>query len=256
MIYNYHTHTVRCGHAVDTDEDYVRCAIRAGIKYLGFSDHAPYVFPDGYEGDWRVPLAEAEQYVRDISVLREKYRDELNISIGFEMEYYEEHFDKMLNIARKVGAEYLILAQHFILGEHPDGIGSVGPTHREEHLERYVSEVIEGMKTGVFTYVAHPDVVWFSGKDEIYRRHIRRLCEASRQLGIPLEINLLGIRNDKHYPNDRFWQIAGEVGAPVTIGFDAHNSAAFLDDKQHIKAAELIEKYKLNYIGMPKLRFI
>ena len=39
---NYHTHTYRCGHALGTDEEFVQAAIRAGIKTLGFSDHAPY----------------------------------------------------------------------------------------------------------------------------------------------------------------------------------------------------------------------
>ena len=256
MIYNYHTHTARCGHAVDADEDYVRRAIEAGIKYLGFSDHAPLVFPDGYEGDWRVPTSEAEEYVTSIRHLREKYKDKLQLNVGFEMEYYPRYFEQMFDSARKIGAEYLILGQHFILNEHPDGIGSVGPTDDERRLSTYVDEVITAMNTGVFTYVAHPDITCFIGDGEVYRLEITRLCLASRESGVPLEINLLGIRNKKHYPAETFWHIAGEVGAPVTIGFDAHASRDFLNKEQHIKAAELIEKYNLNYIGMPKLRFI
>ena len=256
MIYNYHTHTERCRHAVDSDEDYVTCAIRAGIKYLGFADHAPFVFPDGYDNGYRVPVGEAEEYVYSLRSLREKYKDELQLNIGFEMEYYSLHFDKMLEYARKVGAEYLILGQHYILGEHPDGIGSAGPTDDGWRLSTYVDEVVAAMETGAFTYVAHPDVTCFVGDREVYRREITRLCLASRRTGVPLEINLLGIRNKKHYPAEAFWQIAGEVGAPVTIGFDAHSSRDFLNKEQHIKAAELIEKYNLNYIGMPKLRFI
>ena len=46
MDYNYHTHTARCGHAVGEDEEYVKRAIECGIKYMGFSDHAPIRFPD------------------------------------------------------------------------------------------------------------------------------------------------------------------------------------------------------------------
>ncbi len=253
MDYNYHTHTARCGHASGSDEDYVRCAIESGIKHLGFSDHAPFVFPDGYEGNWRVPLSKAQDYVASISSLREKYHDKLEISIGFEMEYYSEHFEKMLNIARKCGAEYLILAQHFLYGEHPNGIGSVGPTESEEHLKRYADEVIAGMKTGFFSYVAHPDLVWFTGDYSIYKREITRLCKASIELDIPLEINLLGIRNKKHYPADKFWQIVGEIGAPVSIGVDAHASEDFLNTEQLKVANGIVERYKLNYIGMPKI---
>ena len=44
MLYNYHTHTVRCRHASGTDREYVEKAIEGGIKTLGISDHAPYLF--------------------------------------------------------------------------------------------------------------------------------------------------------------------------------------------------------------------
>ena len=256
MDYNYHTHTSRCGHATGSDEEYVKCAMEAGIKYLGFSDHTSFIFPDGHEDNWRVPLSEAENYVKSINSLREKYREKVEIIVGFEMEYYSEYFDQMLNIARKYGAEYLILAQHFIHSQYPNGVGSVGPTDSEEHLSCYVDEVIQGMKTGFFSYVAHPDLVCFTGDDEVYRKHITRLCMASKELNIPLEINLLGIRYNKHYPDEKFWQIVGEIGAPVTIGYDAHASENFLDTDQLDKANELIKKFNLNYIGKPFIRLI
>lgn len=38
---NYHTHTTRCFHAIGKDEEYVKAAIQANIKELGFSDHTP-----------------------------------------------------------------------------------------------------------------------------------------------------------------------------------------------------------------------
>lgn len=256
MNYNYHTHTSRCGHASGDDEEYIKCAIEAGIKHLGFSDHAPFIFPDGFESNWRVPLSLAEDYVSNLDSLRKKYSDQIEISIGFEMEYYEDYFEEMLNIARKYKAEYLILAQHFILGEHPSGVGSVGPKDSEKHLKCYIDEVINGMRTGLFSYVAHPDLVCFTGDGEVYKKEIKRLCQASIDFNVPLEINLLGIRNKKHYPADVFWKIVGEEYAPVTIGFDAHNPTDFLDAGQHSTADRLIRKFGLNYIGMPKLRKI
>ena len=253
MNYNYHTHTCRCGHASGSDEEYINFAIEAGIKYLGFSDHAPFIFPDGYEADWRVPLSGAQEYVNSISALREKYRDRIEIKIGFEMEYYGEHFEKMLNIARNCGAEYLILAQHFILNEHPDGKGSVGPTDSEEHLKTYVDEVISGMESGFFSYVAHPDMFNFVGDSSLFRREAERLCVESKALNIPLELNLLGIRGKRNYPSDAFWAVAGGVGCPVTMGCDAHSPDALYNADAIKTARHLIEKHKLNYIAKPTL---
>ena len=256
MDYNFHTHTTRCRHATGSDEDYVKCAIVAGIKYLGFSDHAPFLFPDGYDDGYRVPVSEAADYIESIRNLRKKYKDQIKITIGFEMEYYPRYFEEMLKFARNIGAEYLILGQHFILSEHPDGKGSIGPTDSEEHLKTYVDEVITAMKTGLFSYIAHPDLVCFTGDEDVYLREAKRLCLASRDLDIPLEINLLGIRGSRHYPSDRFFSIAGKVGAPVTIGVDAHASNDLLNKETLNIAMKLIKKHNLNYIGIPKIRKI
>ena len=254
MEYNFHTHTTRCRHAYGSDEDYVKCAIEAGIKHLGFSDHAPYIFPDGYENLYRVQMCDAKSYVEDMKNLRKKYKDKIDIFIGFEMEYYPAYFDDMLKIARNVGAEYLILGQHFILNEHPDGIGSGGPTDNAEHLKIYVDEVIEAMRTGVFSYVAHPDLMCFTGDAELYKSEITRLCLAAKEMDIPLEINLAGIRYNKHYPSDSFWKIAGEIGVPVTFGIDAHINTDILNKEQFEIAHSIVKRHKLNYIGKPKLR--
>ena len=48
MIANYHTHTWRCNHATGQEEEYVLTAVEQGFQILGFSDHAPYLFPEGY----------------------------------------------------------------------------------------------------------------------------------------------------------------------------------------------------------------
>ncbi len=256
MIYNFHTHTTRCHHATGSDEEYIKNAMEAGIKYLGFSDHAPVVFPDGYQLPYRVDIGEAQEYVDDLRFLREKYKDKIQISIGLEMEYYPAYFEEMLKNARNVGAEYLILGQHFILNEYPSGVGAIGPTSSAEHLRIYVNEVIEAMGTGVFSYLAHPDLVCFTGDEAVYDSEMIRLCQTARDMDIPLEINLCGVRKNKHYPTDRFWEIAGKVGAPVTIGIDAHTSEDFFDRGQFDVAAELICRHKLRYIGMPRLRSI
>ena len=36
-------------------------------------------------------------------------------------------------------------------------------------------------------------------------------------------INMLGIREGRHYPNEAFWKVAGEIGCDVIFGCDAHN---------------------------------
>jgi len=257
MDYNYHTHTYRCRHAKDKDEEYVLRAIDGGIKHMGFSDHAPFVFKEG-EADYRIPVDEVEGYFSSLSALREKYRDKISIKIGLEMEYYPALFDKMLEFAKKCGAEYLLLGQHQLASTTlaEDKLGatpSVTPTENADDLKLYVNSVISAMQSGAFSYVCHPDIIRFVGDADVYREEMMKMCLESKRLGIPLEINFLGIRTGRHYPREEFWKIAGEAGSPVTFGFDAHTAKDAYDPLSLEKAMALSEKYSLNYIGEPNI---
>ena len=97
MNYNYHTHTYHCGHALGRPEEYIKNAIDFGIKYLGFSEHGPYPF----EGEWRgmhvIRFSEVPIYFAELEALRQKYRNDIEINIGFEIEYFPRlHNHKVL----------------------------------------------------------------------------------------------------------------------------------------------------------------
>lgn len=70
MIANYHTHTWRCRHADGTEREYVERTIEGGLKILGFSDHSPYPFPDGYDSGMRMRLDQVEGYVDTVLALK------------------------------------------------------------------------------------------------------------------------------------------------------------------------------------------
>ncbi len=256
MNYNYHTHTFRCHHASGTPEEYILRAIEGGIKYMGFSDHIPFAFPDGYESGYRIPSAEINEYFSDLYTLREKYKDKLNIKIGFEMEYYPRYFDEMLETALTAGAEYLILGHHCLGSEYPDGFWCTHQTDSTDHLKEYVSNVTDAIKSGVFTYVAHPDIINFTGDNGVYEQEMRKICIVSREKNVPLEINCLGIRDNRRYPKEAFWKIAAQEKSPVTIGFDAHDPASAFDGESMVKAKEIIKKLGLNYIGKPEIKLL
>ena len=78
------------------------------------------------------------------------------------------------------------------------------------------------METGLFTYLAHPDLVYYMGGDEVYTRHMRRIVKKAIELDIPLEVNMYGFVDGRHYPCDRFFKMASSMGAKFVIGCDAH----------------------------------
>ncbi len=253
MITNLHTHTYRCSHATGTEEEYILRAIENGIQVMGFSEHAPFIFPDGYQSSYRLPMEKAQDYFDTLNNLREKYKDKIEIYIGFEMEYYPLYFSDMYNTVRELGAEYLILGQHYTGNEHPNGVGTSITEKPMHQLIEYVDCVVEGIRTGVFTYVCHPDMIRAVSDMDVYRAEMTRLCLAAKEQDIPLEINFYGIRDNRFYPFREFWKIAGEVGCKAIYGFDAHNTLAAFDGESIAVADEIVSDYGLVLVERPKI---
>ena len=234
MIANYHTHTYRCGHAVGEDRQYVETAIRRGLQVLGFSEHVPMPFPDGHESRFRVPLGLLEDYVTSVLSLRAEYKDDIDIRLGFEAEYYPDLFEAMLRVIEPYPVDYLLLAGHF--NDSRETIYNPQTQFSHEALKTYVDRIVEGMETGKYACVAHPDLFHYAGPDRVYRREMTRLCERAKALDVPLEINILGLREGRCYPNDRFWPIVKELGCRAVLGCDAHRPEDVAEPEQVARA--------------------
>ena len=244
MIANYHTHTHRCNHAIGREEDYVKEALKAGLKILGWADHTPYLFTGGYYSHFRMRPIQLPGYVKTIQELREKYAGKIEMPIGLETEYYPKHFPELMEFLRDHPIDYLILGQHFVDSE-PGKLYNGGASADEDRLHLYVDRVIEAMEKGVYSYVAHPDIINFTGDEGLYRKEIARLCRASLETETPLEINLLGIRELRHYPNPIFWEEAGALGCHVIFGSDSHSPRTVKDIASAEVAKEMVKKYGL-----------
>lgn len=253
MLANYHTHTPRCRHAVGAEEEYVKNAIDRGLKIFGFSDHTPQYFSGDYYSFMRMYPEELTDYCEAVRLLRRKFAGQLQIPLGVEAEYYPATWTEMLPRLQDAGIEYMILGQHW-LGNEQNEHGSGGATADEALLRRYCHQVMEGLDTGKFTYLAHPDLFHFVGDREVYRRHMGQLCRYARQADIPLEINLLGISRNKHYPNREFFALAAEEGCRVILGMDAHAPEDVSNPEPEQKAMELVRHYGLKLLETVELR--
>ena len=253
MKVNLHAHTVRCGHASGTEREYIENAVRAGLTRYGFADHAPYVFRDGYYSNFRMKPEQQEDYVNTLLALKEEYKDVIDIKIGYEAEYYPEFFGEFLKLITRYPVDYLILGQHFMESEITRKYSGI-TTADEGYLAQYADQYIEAMKTGVFTYGAHPDLVNFTGSEAVFDKHYGRLIEAAKECGMPMEINFLGIRDRRFYPHDRFFMLCGQIGAEVCFGCDAHSADVAADLASYAKAVEMVEKYGLILNESPTLR--
>ena len=246
MKVNLHAHTVRCGHATGSEREYIEEALRIGMTDFGFSDHTPMPFPDGYESTgMRMKMDQMDDYADTILSLKKEYSERINIRFGLEVEYYPELFGKLMDFLADYPLEYLILGQHCLKNQY-DGCWAGEKTEDASKLKMYVDQTIEGLETGRFIYLAHPDLMNYVGDEVTYLTEMSRLCGYAYDHHIPLEINLLGIEDNRNYPNQAFWKLAGETGNDVVLGLDAHH-IPMIDVPDAEKAAmDMVQKYGLN----------
>lgn len=254
MKANYHTHTARCGHAAGTEREYVEAAIASGLKILGFADHAPYPMPADHSHGIRMSMQELEEYVNIVLALRDEYRSDIEIHLGLEVEYFPAYFEKLLEAISDYPIEYFLHAQHFLGNSAPGEFYCGSATEDPAKLIAYCDQVISAIDTGCFTYLAHPDLINFIGNDSLYDFHLRRVCLRAKEANLPLEINFLGITGGRHYPNERFWKIAGDEGCDVIFGLDAHQLYQFQFQDDQKKAREIVKKYDLRLLEDVKLK--
>lgn len=234
--HNYHTHTFRCGHADGTDEQYVQFAIEAGIKTLGFSDHI--MLPDHPQEGIRGNYELLDDYISSINNLKIKYKDKIDIKIGFEAEALHYYFPYYKNLLESGKIEYLILGNHLEIDEN-DKLHFFFSHHtKKKDVKRYAESLIKGMSTKLFACVAHPDYFMGSYKkwDSFTKRISKKIIKASIKYDIPLEINLGGVRSGPRfygsdyrlpYPMYKFWKLAKKYKCKVILGYDSHSPLDF-----------------------------
>ena len=250
MLYNYHTHTYRCNHAIGTEKEYVEEGIRRGLKILGFSDHAPYLFPDEHYSSWRMQKEELFDYAETVRALAKEYEKDIRILLGFELEYYPDWHENEIKFLKQVSPDYLILGQHCTGNEERGVFSREDPPSK---LKDYVSQTLAGLATGDFLYLAHPDLPGYKYDEEEIEREYTRLCIGAKEMNIPLELNLLGVRSGRHYPDERFYKIAKQVGNRIVLGTDAHELRHTVDTPSEEIALHMVEKLGLDLIQTPLL---
>lgn len=230
-IANYHTHTELCKHAKGKPLDYVNQAVKEGCLELGFSDHCPY--PDSFNDVWpgiRMSENQIPTYKEWVQIAKDSAP--FPVYCGFECEW-DRDFESWYRdgLLGKYGADYLILGSHWCT------IGSSHvycPEMDFKDLNRYIDQTIDGMRSGLFSFLAHPDLFMKGYKewDEQSKACLKAILDAAVDLNMPLEINGLGASRTPNetsrgmryqYPYVEFWEMVAETKVPVICSSDAHD---------------------------------
>lgn len=260
MKANYHTHTSRCGHAEGTDEMYVKAALSQKFDVLGFSDHVPWPYRSQFTNPGvRMLLSQLDEYLLSVRKLKEKYAGQIEIFTGFECEHFPEYMGWLADMAQEKQLDYLILGNHY---DQTDENGMYfGRATTGAHLKRYVDSTVKGIESGLFAYLAHPDLFLrcYRPFDENCRAAARDLAQACRTYGLPMEYNLhdryLAPRTNRtSYPHPEFFEIAAQAGVKIIIGLDAHEPEELSDPTQWERAQRELARFGDLFIDSIPLR--
>ena len=222
MRIDLHNHTTRCNHAKGSMDAYIQRAIKLEIDIYGFSEHAPMNF-DSY---YRLDFNQMNAYANDVLNLKERYKNDIKILLGYEVDYLKGYMDERV---LKSKVDYLIGSVHF-LGEW----GFDNPEFNYEYKKRDIDQIwqeyfdnIEAMaKTGYFNIVGHLDLIKifkFMPKRDI-RLIAQNALKAIKKSNMVIELNSAGLRKPikEIYPSPLLLEMAYELDIPITFSSDAH----------------------------------
>lgn len=233
MKVDLHNHTLLCNHATGSVNDYVEAAIRSGIEFFGFSDHAPMHYDPAY----RMSFDQMELYESWIRDAQTAYGDQITVLLGYEVDYLPGYMDeRVLNRP----CDYLIGSVHFIDDwgfDNPEFIGRYEGSDINAIYERYFGLIEEMAMSRKFDIVGHLDLLkvfkYLPTKD--IRVLAKKGLEAIKKSDMTVEINMSGYRKPigEAYPSALLLESIAELQIPITFGSDAHRSdqiALFADE--------------------------
>jgi histidinol-phosphatase (PHP family) len=223
---DYHMHTPLCGHASGTPEEYVEAAVRAGIKTVCFTDHAPA--PDNYDPENRMTLDKWPDY---LAMVR-KAADSAPITVltGTEADYYEPVSDFLARWLPEQPLDYVLGSVHYLQDwgvDDPACQVKWETSDLEDVWRKYYSLIGKLADTGLFDAIGHLDLPKKFGHRppaESIPGIVGPALDRIKAAGMAIELNTSGLRRPcrEIYPSLTILKMAREKNIPITFGSDAH----------------------------------
>ncbi len=240
--YNFHLHSNYSDGDCDP-VDYVKKAIDMGFSAIGFSEHSPLPFNNPFS----LKEENVDNYVAEINILRNKYKGQIDIYRGLEMDYIPAMSTNFELWKQKCRTDYLIGSVHLV--SPPDNIElwfTDGPKHETYDkglndffngdiklaVRTYYYQLNEMIETQEFDIVGHIDKIKMHNRDRFftedeswYQKLVDECLDLVKQKGLIVEVNTRGIykkRSDYLFPDGITLKKIKNLNIPIVISSDAH----------------------------------
>lgn len=249
VLYESHSHTPLCKHAVGDPAEYAAVAEQRGLKGIIITCHAP--LPDGLGIDHRMAPEDFGRYVDLVAAAREAFAGRVDVRLGLESDY----FPGIERWAEKLHARAPL---HHVLGSvHMQVTHYRAKYFTGDFLayqRTYFEHLAESAETGLFDTLAHPDLVkneapheWDFGR---ILPDIQRALDRIARTGVAMELNTSGLNKalPEMNPGPRMLALIRERGIPVVIGADAHRPGRVAD--RYEDALRLLGEMGFNTVSL------
>lgn len=243
----FHIHDCCCHHSTNTLDNIVNYSLLHGYKKLYFTEHC-YCNVDCTLQSRRPTVYEIKKLKTLINFYNNKYAKKLHIYFGYEIEFNKQNRWYYEQLVKDPYADYLIFGNHFygdIFKMHHPFPLVMSNTKNLNNLLEYKNNQIAAMESGIFSWIAHPDIFlnsyqkWDKYAIDLSTSIIQ--CAIKNNLILGFNVNFpspFSRKNKWHYPVKQFWQLVSKTKIKVLIESDSH-------DMHTIKQNWLNAAYKL-----------
>ena len=242
--FSYHTHTFYSDGAKSPEEMILK-AIDLGLDSIGISDHAPIKEDPTH---WNMKEEDLLQYFVDLKVLKEKYKDKIDVLLGLEIDYIPNIISAQSDYLQAKLFDYHIGSVHFV-GNLDDGtlwdfegtktqiakgLSEIFDNDVKKMVQQYyllIREMIEISKPNIVGHLDRIKIInriydYFDEQADWYQYEIEETLNLIAAKGCIMEINTKGMyrKGDKEpYPSLWIIEKAKSKKIPMHIAADAHH---------------------------------
>ena len=264
MLMDGHTHTELCPHGSgEATEQMIQRAIQLGMQKYCITEHAPLPpeferqFAGSLEGftEASLRLDQVDEYLQLAQGLQQKYADQIEISVGFEVDFLPDHIAWTRQFLDTYGpqTQESILSVHFMRGKDDQfwcvdlstddfAAGFEQWLSTPQRLfAQYYQTVLESVQADLGQYapqrVGHMSLVrkyqdYFKLTEPLNDENLTlvdRTLALVKQQRRELDLNLAGLYKpfcNDFYPGNQILKRAQKLAIPLVYGSDAHDIAS------------------------------
>ena len=241
---NFHSHCTFCD-GRSHPEDFIKFAVYRHFRAYGFSSHSPLPF----ETFWNMSAGDMDEYINEITRLKEKYNGQIEIYLGLEIDYLDETYNASIPYFRTLPLDYRIGSVHFLsTGQKPlseENMACIDGPFDEFALavelfyqgnvrlitEDFFHASMQMIETGGFDIVGHLDKIYMNGcrhpgfdfHAAWYQKPLAAYMDFIAEKGLIVEINTKNM-TPKHqtFPHIETLKAIYQRRIPVMVNSDCH----------------------------------